>query len=201
MRYSNISNNPSERTNVIMPYVYSEDVFTSDEVDTICEYFANNLSFIQSTDAQDEMRVCKFKFFRKGDDNDWIFQKLNDIIYKLNDENYGFELTGYEWLQYTEYHGEDSGKYDFHMDTLLGDSAPNFPTRKLSLTLLLSDPESDYQGGNFEFNMGPENKPLSIEMKKGSIIVFPSFMIHRVTPVTEGTRKSIVIWVTGPKFT
>jgi len=200
MRYSSITNKAVERTNITMPYTYLENAFDPDEIDTICDYFTNNLNFIQSTDSQEEMRVCKFKFFRREEDNDWFFEKLNNIIYKLNDENYGFDLTGYEWIQYTEYHGEDSGKYDFHMDTVLGNSAPNFPTRKLSLTLLLSDSESDYEGGNFEFNMGQENNPLEVKMKKGSIIVFPSFMIHRVTPVTEGIRKSVVVWITGPKF-
>ena len=75
-----------------------------------------------------------------------------------------------------------------------------YETRKLSVTFLLNEPGVDFEGGEFEINSGEEKNAESIKMKKGDIIVFPSFMLHRVKPVTKGVRKSIVIWVMGPKF-
>ena len=72
--------------------------------------------------------------------------------------------------------------------------------RKLSITMLLNEPGIDFEGGGFEINNGRESESLKVETKRGRIIAFPSFMIHRVAPVTKGTRKSLVVWVLGPKF-
>ena len=66
--------------------------------------------------------------------------------------------------------------------------------------MCLSDPEKDFEGGKFEINVGNQNEPEKVIMKRGRIIFFPSYLIHRVNPVTRGIRKSIVIWVIGPKF-
>jgi PKHD-type hydroxylase len=71
-------------------------------------------------------------------------------------------------------------------------------TRKLSLTLLLSDPDTDFEGGELQF--GHETTAESAKIKKGTLILFPSFELHQVTPVTKGVRKSIVVWILGPKW-
>ena len=78
----------------------------------------------------------------------------------------------------------------------MGPKNKPYPIRKLSATIALND---DYEGGEFEFYNG--NQPADIpEIKKGSIIVFPSTSWHRITPVTKGTRISLVTWLTGPLF-
>jgi PKHD-type hydroxylase len=81
----------------------------------------------------------------------------------------------------------------------MGANTPNdhiFP-RKLSFSLVLSD-NSEYDGGTFEVMYS--KKPEQLQQKKGRLLVFPSYMLHRVNPVTRGTRKSLVFWVVGPKF-
>ncbi len=111
---------------------------------------------------------------------------------------YGFNLNGYEWFQYTTYRAEDRGRYDWHADMEFGTShAPDIESRKLSLTLCLND---DFEGGQFQINSGREEIPIIVPAPKGRVIAFPSFMIHRVTPVTKGIRRSLVVWVVGPKF-
>ena len=112
----------------------------------------------------------------------------------MNEKYYRFDLNGYDMFQYTTY--DKDGKYGWHMDTRL-DKGNDQQTRKLSMTLLLND---DFEGGDFMINEGSEQKPTKVEMKKGRAIFFPSFMIHQVTPVTSGIRKSLVVWVVGPKF-
>jgi len=72
--------------------------------------------------------------------------------------------------------------------------------RKLSVTVCINEPGTEYEGGEFQINMGNQDKPVTVETKKGRMIIFPSFMIHRVAPVIKGKRKSLVVWVTGPKF-
>jgi len=76
--------------------------------------------------------------------------------------------------------------------------------RKLSVSCLLSDPK-DYKGGDLEFQIRNQDDPTIVNntehiRKRGSIIVFPSFVWHRVKPVTEGTRYSLVIWNLGPPW-
>ena len=69
--------------------------------------------------------------------------------------------------------------------------------RKLSITVQLSDP-SDYEGGDLQFLITRE--PVTAKREKGNAIVFPSFMIHQVKPVTKGVRYSLVCWCSGPAF-
>ena len=125
----------------------------------------------------------------------WILSRVGEEILKLNNQFYNYDLYGFDSLQLTEY--KTGGYYDWHMDTLIGLRDNQSPPRKLSATILLND---DYKGGEFEFFNGFQNAPDVPELKKGSIVVFPSFMYHRVAPVTEGTRYSLVAWVLGPLF-
>jgi len=85
------------------------------------------------------------------------------------------------------------GHYDWHMDT----SPPTDGLqRKLSLSLQLSDSDA-YEGGDLLIGAThPETTPR----KQGSVIVFPSCMFHKVTPVTKGERFSVVAWMRGPQF-
>jgi PKHD-type hydroxylase len=66
--------------------------------------------------------------------------------------------------------------------------------------MLLNEPDADFEGGDFELIQSSLNSPEKINLSRGKIIVFPSFLFHRVTPVLKGIRKSIVIWTLGPKF-
>lgn len=99
-------------------------------------------------------------------------------------------------MQFTEYDSEYQGKYDWHHD-INWQNEKNFD-RKLSISVQLSNPES-YIGGKFEF--GEVESPDPEEFgKQGSILIFPSYLRHRVTEVTEGTRYSLVSWVRGPRW-
>jgi PKHD-type hydroxylase len=81
--------------------------------------------------------------------------------------------------------------YDWHIDLGPGKNS----SRKLSLSLQLSD-SSEYEGGELEFMNVKEKTSREI----GTLITFPAFLTHRVTPVTKGTRKSLVAWISGDSF-
>ena len=164
----------------------------------------NKISSIQNR-PNEKVRKSDVKFinFDNGmGQADWIFFRLNKIIEDINNQFYNFDINGYESFQYTVYHDHEKGRYDFHMDTIMGNNMPDdmYETRKLSMTFLLNEPGVDFEGGDFQINSGQEKDAETVPLNKGRIIIFPSFMIHRVNPVTKGTRKSIVIWVVGPKF-
>jgi len=84
------------------------------------------------------------------------------------------------------------GLDDWHTDF-----AGTRPFRKLSVSIQLSDPE-DYEGGDLELLYGTE--PQKLDRSRGALIVFPSFMLHRVTPVTRGARWSLVAWLLGKRW-
>ena len=106
---------------------------------------------------------------------------------------WGYSLSSQEPTQIGRYKSTDEGHYDWHMDS----HAPKDGVqRKLSISILLSDP-SEFEGGELQFKGIEDRKILT---KQGSIVVFPSFIEHKVTPVTKGVRYSAVTWVSGPSF-
>ena len=124
----------------------------------------------------------------------WLYDDLAHICNSLNSEFFDFDLYGFhEDLQFTHYNGETEDHYDWHVDS----GFHGKPARKLSFVLQLSDP-SEYEGGELQLRLGAE--PIEIEKKKGMVTVFPSYTLHRVTPVTKGERYSLVGWITGPRF-
>ena len=148
---------------------------------------------------------------------DWIYKEIHPFFIEANKNsgwNYDWDFS--EACQFTKY---GVGQYyGWHCDSWnrpYGDEEPNpefrGKERKLSMTISLSDP-SEYEGGNLEFDFRNYSKPgdekdrLSrikecAEIRpKGSIVVFPSYVYHRVTPVTKGTRYSLVCWSIGKPF-
>ena len=114
----------------------------------------------------------------------------NDVI-KVNAEQWQFDLWGFlDSLQYTVYHAGD--EFGWHIDC-----GPKLPPRKLSVSIQLSDP-ADYDGGDLQLRVSEtvETAPRT----KGTVCIFPSFVSHRVTPVTRGVRKALIAWVAGPAF-
>jgi PKHD-type hydroxylase len=107
---------------------------------------------------------------------------------------WNFDLSGIERVQLGKYDKE--GHYNWHKDIDPPDE--HGFQRKLSVSLILSDPQ-DYEGGELEFSEDRSNS-VKAPSKQGSIIVFPSFIQHRVAPVVSGTRYSAVGWMRGKAF-
>lgn len=124
-----------------------------------------------------------------------IVERIMRIVSASNRNNFGVDIAGLHELQFTEYHATNSGHYDWHHDVWLESVRPY--ARKLSVVVQLSSP-AEYQGGAFEF-FGIEN-PAAQFAPRGSVLIFPSFLQHRVLPVTKGTRRSLVTWVEGPNW-
>jgi len=142
--------------------------------------------------APPKVRKSRVTFLKRSDFG-YIYDMLFRIIESCNNDVYNFALTGLsEDIQFTEYDASYEGHYAWHTDTGVEAS-----TRKLSVVVQLSDP-SEYEGGEFQYKIG--NEDSTVPKEKGSVIVFPSFLLHRVTPVTKGTRRSLALWVTGPSF-
>ena len=128
----------------------------------------------------------------------WIENTLSSTIEMCNN-TWNFDLKEYEPFQYTVYKKNDF--YDWHIDTH-NKPYSNGLIRKLSFTLLLND---DYEGGEFELCIPnpkqEKNKYIKLNNNQvGTMIVFPSFVWHKVNPVIKGVRKSLVGWIVGKSF-
>lgn len=130
---------------------------------------------------------------------EWLFDLVSVRLEDLNARYYGMDVYGFSEIQYTEYDAEYSGAYDWHNDVLYGTSNPRPGLhRKLSITIALND---DFEGGEFQITTsGEANETIRPELRRGSFLLFPSHLTHRVTTVTRGTRRSLVAWVVGPKI-
>lgn len=198
-----LTNSVYEKTSITYPYVWWNDAFTNEqlkEMENYCSTLEAKEGTVIGGADPDKVRKSKVAFFGRNEETAKIFDSFNSLLSSLNDQFYGMNLYGYDSIQYTEYHGDEEGKYDWHMDSHIANDSAMPHTRKLSMTLLLNDPGVDFEGGEFQLNTGRQEKPITTNAVKGRAIVFPSFLIHRVAPVTKGVRKSLVIWVTGPKF-
>lgn len=127
-------------------------------------------------------------------------QDIHDAIWwhvsEANRNAFGLDVTEACDIQFTEYCSESGGKYDWHHD-IDWNNMRAFD-RKLSVTVQLSDPKY-YEGADFEFSE-VENPERDALRSKGTVLVFPSYLMHRVTPITEGTRYSLVAWFEGPRW-
>ena len=125
----------------------------------------------------------------------WVRDLLYEYIKQGNRNAFNVQVDNIADIQYTEYHASEGGHYDWHIDTFWDEQKPY--DRKLSVTVQLSDP-SEYEGGEFEFD--ETENPNSSSRSKGTVLIFPSYIRHRVKPITKGVRKSLVAWFEGPRW-
>jgi PKHD-type hydroxylase len=184
-------------------YYWFQEGFTPEELIQI-EKQTTAIPFqpgITEAGGQDEgknldSRSSSVKWMPFNDENKWIYDKIGDMALEANNEMFHFDLSHMpEQIQYTEYYASNNGHYDWHMD--IG-SQGLMPFRKISVTVQLSDPD-EYEGGDLQIWAGGQY-PMTAPKGKGNVVIFPSFMMHRVTPVTQGTRKSFVLWLGGGHY-
>ena len=184
-------------TDNIENYAWVEDAWTDEDIQKIIDLGLSLEEQPGTIGAEAEnvdgaVRKSKVSWITPTPDSEWLFRRLVDLIKHINGKFFHFDLVGMlESLQFTMYRGEGS-HYRKHTDKVMNSNA-----RKLSLVVQLSDPE-DYEGGDLEIYTGHE--PLVVKKKKGMTAFFPSYQLHGVTPVTKGTRYSLVVWVHGPAF-
>lgn len=144
----------------------------------------------------EETRISDVAWWRSNPKNIHIWNKIAGAVATVNSKFFNFDITGlYEPAQLTAYHGNVNGLYNWHNDYSLQVPVP----RKLTMVLMLSDPEKDFTGGEFQVKIS-NDEPTNLKLKRGRAWFFPSFLLHKVFPVTSGLRRTVVLWVGGPDF-
>jgi PKHD-type hydroxylase len=176
------------------------DAFTPEEIERIT-FLEAHMDFQSGAvgsgggkPARKEVRDSDIGWLHPDNNTNWIFERFSGVISRANYDHFMYDIEGLEALQYTKYGLNQH--YTWHWDLAFG--WENYQ-RKISVVMLLDDPE-DYEGGEFEIcNNGNLDDIKSLKPKKGDIILFASWMPHRVKPVLSGRRRSIVSWVMGKR--
>ena len=137
-------------------------------------------------------RDAKVTWLAPTDDLDWLFKRMTDVVFELNNKYFKFDLYGFIEGGHFIYYKAPTGNHGKHIDIII-----NKYIRKLSLTIQLSDPNS-YKGGDLLLHT--DDTPEIAPKEQGTIVAFPSYTLHEITPITKGERYSLVFWVTGPQF-
>jgi PKHD-type hydroxylase len=182
-------------------FCVANDAFTPEEVDQIIDL--EDLQKFQrggvgngggQGKVNKKARDSEVMWIQHDPNSDWLFQKFSHLVSMVNHDHFMYNIEGYENFQYTRYRKGEF--YDWHIDA--GDLSTEYE-RKISATIILSDPK-EYEGGEFQCVIGGRvDEPMTVKPKKGDAIFFASWMPHRVTPVTKGVRKSLVCWVMGKR--
>ena len=123
--------------------------------------------------------------------NYWLSQIVQNFAYEGNKAcGWDYEITECENVQLAKYGVNQH--YKWHTDTFALAGKPL--DRKITAIVLLND---EFEGGEFQIRLYQDYTP---ELKKGSILVFPSILEHQVLPVIKGVRYSAVLWLSGPRF-
>ena len=187
-------NNPSWNfyLDKVNSYAYWEKAFTKEECNKIIKIAKDKGLIKGTTNNKSDARSSQISWLYSSDDLNWVFRRITDIVLNLNDRFFQFDLHGLnEGLQFTNYKAP-SDKYDKHIDRSL-----DFTIRKLSLSIQLTNPK-EYKGG--ELFLYEDEKGTEMKKEQGTLILFPSYILHEVKPIIKGERNSLVSWVTGKQF-
>jgi PKHD-type hydroxylase len=150
--------------------------------------------------TNDSYRRSIIRFINRSDTRfEFLFDTLWKYAIQVNDTWFGFHISKLDYIQFAEYNETQKSEYKRHHDVFWINNDPGYH-RKLSCTVQLSEP-SDYTGADLQLHDLCHNHPNTEDIKKqGSILFFPSFLPHSVTPITQGTRYSLAAWFDGPKW-
>ncbi len=184
----------------IQNYYYYLTGFSPEELEKVYKDVAL-LPFRKAAVGDDELdktiRSSSIKWIPKTNEWQWLYTKLFNMAMEANNALWHFDLfTAIDCIQYTEYYDVEGGHYGWHQDIGPGPMSK----RKISITVQLSDPD-EYEGGDLQLFKGGDPEKSDVAPRgKGVVFIFPSYMMHRVKPVTKGTRRSFVLWVGGTHY-
>lgn len=180
------------------PYVFVPNALSTAECDSLIAVLQNHqmkdAGLVRGTTAHD-IRRAEIAWLDDIPAADWVMDRMISHTAQANREAFQFDLSDFgESPQVARYRAEREGHFDWHSDIGAGQWAAK---RKLTIVVQLSDPTS-YEGGTLELR--PDSNIAQAPRTRGTATIFPSFVLHRVTPVTAGTRCSLTLWSHGPAF-
>ena len=172
-----------------------ENLLNASQIKNLNKVIKNNLDLDGFDNPANTTKSSKVEFCLYKDLKPYLHDLL-ERVKLVNKEHFGYSLydvNDYDRIHINTYSSKNKGRYDWHVD------AARTWVNDLKFTVLINISEKKYDGGSFFlFKMGPmEVTSLS---KPGTMLMFQSWVPHRVLPVISGSRKTIAIFVKGPRF-
>jgi PKHD-type hydroxylase len=165
-----------------------------DQLERDCD--ALHLEQAQLTGSEG-IRATQVAWVHRTPANEDLYLRMEAAVLRLNAELFRFDLTGLTVMQFAVYREREAGFFDWHSDYGRYRGDPGAPPRKVTMSLQLSDGAA-YDGCDLEVRAA---HPIDVAPReRGTLVAFRANALHRVTPITRGTRKSLVIWAAGPEF-
>ena len=180
-------------------YCFGDTVFTLEECSKIKATFDGSEKKTGKLYGREEETIPDIinyhgSYIPQDDDTSWMYNRIFEKAKQLNGQSYQYDITGIEeQMYYNTYDSSLNHHFGWHVDS--GHRTP-YP-RKLTVVVQLTDPDT-YDGGTLEIRT--PDQPIPVPKHLGSIVIFPSYRIHRVTPITRGVRNTVVAFVTGPEL-
>ncbi len=145
-----------------------------------------------------DIRSCEIHWMHEEGDEEELMPIYTEVTYKIrqiNDCMWKYIINGWEPFQYTQYDESYGGHFNWHIDVHPKFNVDDFDPRKISFSVGLSNLD-DYDGGDFMIKIDRNDREF--KLGRGDVIVFPSWMLHKVSSVTKGMRRTLVGWGNGP---
>lgn len=167
-----------------------------DELERLCDRLPLEPARLTG-ESNGGIRTTQVAWVLRNDETEDLYLRMEAIVLQLNADLFHFDLTGLTTMQYAVYRQQEAGYFDWHSDYGRYRGAPEQEPRKITLSLQLSDGAS-YEGCDLEVRAA---HPVDIAPReRGALMAFRANALHRVTPITRGVRKSLVVWAAGPEF-
>lgn len=166
-----------------------------DALERSCDALALEQARLNS--GASSIRTTRVAWLHRNAQTEALYRDMEAIVLRLNAELFHFDLTGLTVLQYAVYEHAQGGFFDWHNDYGRSRDDPEQEPRKITLSLQLNDGTA-YDGCDLEIRAA---HPVDVAPReRGCLVAFPANALHRVTPVTRGRRKALVVWAAGPEF-
>jgi len=178
-----------------------QDLFSKSELDALVR-LGDSLALEKAElsvggAGYENIRATKVAWVPRGTQTQHLYRRMEEAVLEINARFLRFDLSALADLQYAVYGGQEGGHFDWHKDYGRDPSDPGQEPRKLTLSLQLSDP-SDYEGCDLQVRGGHQID--TAPRTRGTLIAFPANVLHQVTPIRAGIRRSLVAWAVGPDF-
>jgi len=175
-------------------------LFTPTELDALerqCDGLVLEQARVTGDGVNRSIRSTGVAWVYRTPETEELYLRMEAVVLRLNGEHFRANLSGLSTMQFAVYRESDSGYFDWHSDYGRSIDDPSQEPRKLTMSLQLSDGDA-YDGCDLEARAA---WPLDIAPReRGTLVAFRANVLHRVTPITRGVRKSLVIWATGPEY-
>lgn len=166
-----------------------------DGLERLCESLP--LEPARLTGGVSSIRNTQVAWLHRDRGTEALYRRMEEIVLRLNADLFRFDLSGLTTMQYAVYRQAEAGYFDWHNDYGRYRDDPAQEPRKITLSLQLSDGGA-YDGCDLEIRAA---HPIDVAPReRGALVAFRANALHRVTPITRGVRKSLVIWAAGPEF-